>query len=685
MALSVFADINTQLKEKVPRSGRAHDKYRAVFIGWESTDDNSTWRSEARELSGVLEKGFGFKSRTITIPLGDSLNSLKSRLGTILDSETSPSSCLWLLHYSGTGNEGKEAVFWPSVLESMADMVSDIVVLADFRSGVFPKPLATIPALDPEVSNNRVCELLVGPTGLPEGSQSFTKEICRVLDTLREPHVNIMALRSKLVVTTGGGKWYEPSYSKLSQTRQSNLLEQVGTTIELRVALRRPLDEDALDDLVEWAQRKPPEVKRIVFSEAETDTIALTDTAGGPNDKACLLPASLLEFILSVSTADLNLLDSATWYDWLGSAPNSIDTPRYHVRSGFAHRRLSKSAGDEEIESQLEDFVRRRNREESWRNHDSRLGHYSRVIVLPLIWEIPGFHPELRVLQDLKHLANTFRDVFGFTVEQVFNIPVGRDISGQRALEERIRDLVEEKRGPNVLGAGDLVIIIYSGHGSNTVHSTGKAVWSSGPVPNSGSPPYRETIDWSEIQPYLDRAECDVAQILDCCHAASAAKDPDDRGRNEILAACVRESRTIAGPDCFCRIVARTIKRLARGGDPFCFRDLAHNVDQEVRKMNRSAATETTIPTPYFKQVSEHMSSIKLRPRHMIGGPGVAGVGVNGAQRPPMVAPSVPSAIDRNVVAEVFVVLSLNSQMEEVKREHVTKNELLRRLGAGGA
>lgn len=82
------------------------------------------------------------------------------------------------------------------------------------------------------------------------------------------------------------------------------------------------------------------------------------------------------------------------------------------------------------------------------------------------------------------------------------------------------------------------------------------------------------------------------------------------------------------------------------------------------------------IPTPYYKQISEYRlpTSIMLRPRF-------ASAFESGSQRS---MPVLPNAVDRKVVAEeVSVVLSLNSKFEEVKREHVTKTELLKRREGG--
>ncbi|KAK4444251.1 hypothetical protein QBC34DRAFT_187743 [Podospora aff. communis PSN243] len=692
MASSLFADINYSLREKTARSGRVHDKYRAVFVRWDSNGDQAQGHgghSDAKDLASLLERSYGFKTKEVTIPLQDSLDTLKSRLRAAIDTESSP-LCLWLIYYTGGATVERGRLLWtrPSrvdsedvipdklcldvfaVLGAIATVTFDAVLMADCDHGIVPSiPYNLLNELrdesaeastDTSVSTGRVFEALFAPSGLPKGAPSFTTHLCRALEDLKDTRVNIMGLRSKLVSVSKNGESYAPYYTKLMPSGQSNLLEKVGTTAELRVALRQHLDSKVLGELKEWAQRKPAQIKRLSFAECEKGFAWVASEKQTP---------PLSEFTLSVSTTNPELLDDADWHTWIGSLPSSVDTPRYNVYSAFNSRRLSKSAGDE-LDAQLEALVRRRNHEESWRNQDARFGHYARVVVLPLIWEITGFDPALHVVEDLELLVKTFKDDFGFAVEEIFKIPAGKAIRGHDALEEKIKDLVDQGRGPNVLGAGDLLIVIYSGHGNNTVHSSGRAIWSSGALPNSGYPVQRETVDWTQIERNLDTAECDVAQILDCCHAATAAKAPDDRGRNEILAACVRENRTVAGPYCFSRTVTSALKRLAGEGKPFSFQDLYERVELDTRKINRSGIT-TTIPSPFYKQISHHMSSIMLRPR--------SADAFGGAQRPM----SVPDAMDRKVVAKVFVVVSLNSRLEEVRTEHITKNELLDRLKGG--
>lgn len=48
------------------------------------------------------------------------------------------------------------------------------------------------------------------------------------------------------------------------------------------------------------------------------------------------------------------------------------------------------------------------------------------------------------------------------------------------------------------------------------------------------------TLNWSELQPMLKRASCDVFIVLDCCFAGSAGRDNVD-GTKELLAACGME------------------------------------------------------------------------------------------------------------------------------------------------
>ena len=57
--------------------------------------------------------------------------------------------------------------------------------------------------------------------------------------------------------------------------------------------------------------------------------------------------------------------------------------------------------------------------------------------------------------------------------------------------------------------------------------------------------PNSPSLNWSSLQPLLETAVPHVLIILDCCFAASAARDTTEGTTKEILAACGRESPTL--------------------------------------------------------------------------------------------------------------------------------------------
>ena len=76
------------------------------------------------------------------------------------------------------------------------------------------------------------------------------------------------------------------------------------------------------------------------------------------------------------------------------------------------------------------------------------------------------------------------------------------------------------------------------------------------------------TIDWHKIQPrLLNEAEADVLLILDCCYAASAARErPKVKNRVELLCATSMKRQTPPpGPTSFTSIMIREMKSLLSG------------------------------------------------------------------------------------------------------------------------
>jgi hypothetical protein len=135
-------------------------------------------------------------------------------------------------------------------------------------------------------------------------------------------------------------------------------------------------------------------------------------------------------------------------------------------------------------------------------------------------------------------------------------------------------------------------------------------------------PTYRPRINWTEIVKYLDRAPCNVLQILDCCYAATAVKgeaqdeqkldhepyqaiyaekngnnavfnliskdtsETEYLGRNEILASTGRDNPTVSGRHASMYLFAEVLDELARQRAPFSVYSWFHEVDRQVVSKN---------------------------------------------------------------------------------------------------
>jgi hypothetical protein len=109
-------------------------------------------------------------------------------------------------------------------------------------------------------------------------------------------------------------------------------------------------------------------------------------------------------------------------------------------------------------------------------------------------------------------------------------------------------------------------------------------------------------VNWTPIARALDRAACDVLQILDCCYAATASKargnkkdtgalldsinsdaeSSEYRGTNEYLASSSRDSVAHAGEYSSMRPFAKELRKLAEQGKPFTVEEWHHSIDSAI-------------------------------------------------------------------------------------------------------
>ena len=114
-------------------------------------------------------------------------------------------------------------------------------------------------------------------------------------------------------------------------------------------------------------------------------------------------------------------------------------------------------------------------------------------------------------------------------------------------------------------------------------------------------------LEWSSLQPTLKRAECDVLIFLDCCFASSAVRG-EINGINEIIAACGRESETVArGEKTFTKNLIRKIKSF--GDQPFAAIEIHKRMIKDRKRL---------LASPHYDNMSGwNKPSIVLVPRKL--------------------------------------------------------------------
>jgi hypothetical protein len=114
-------------------------------------------------------------------------------------------------------------------------------------------------------------------------------------------------------------------------------------------------------------------------------------------------------------------------------------------------------------------------------------------------------------------------------------------------------------------------------------------------------------VNWTPIARALDRAACDVLQILDCCYAGTATKssgshkgtedrldsihegtaNSEYRGTNEYLASSSRDSQAHGGIYYSMQPFADALLKLAKEGKEFTVREWHHCIDTAIAASNK--------------------------------------------------------------------------------------------------
>lgn len=350
------------------------------------------------------------------------------------------------------GEDTEKGVKWHPLQDMLATEQSacDVLVLTDcdYGTGVTKALGRTFSSTECSV------EVISAPHGFKSSSGgSFTQQLTRVLsDDAALGPVMVFRLLSMLTWSTVDGKKQTPLHHSILRPGRKNItLKRFGCCTNVWMPLLKPVKSDAhtLAQLHTFASEKPSGVDTVRFYERPAD---LTKEEG---------------LVMRVSTPD----NERGLTNWLakGYRPNWIGLPRFLHEGSWAALALEQTASVKggRSEEDLESVVGCLNGDlELHKTGETRNGCYDRVVVLPLIWKNTGLARICKVEEDLSDLAHTFRSVFRFEVASTFVLGNEKGRTAQALLEDRLRELVAP------LGPDSLLIVMYTGHGNDTIGVT---------------------------------------------------------------------------------------------------------------------------------------------------------------------------------------------------------------------
>lgn len=201
---------------------------------------------------------------------------------------------------------------------------------------------------------------------------------------------------------------------------------------------------------------------------------------------------------------------------------------------------------------------------------------YNTVQVLLIHWiesDDSAIAGEIQKLQDFFHKTLNF---------SVLPIPIPSQKS-QAALQRSITDVIfacEKSRE-------SLLIVYYGGHG-NANPELRRATWAARGI---GGP----TLNWYEVQPSLYAWEGDILMILDCCYAAQAGRENDNRTVELLAASGVNKKTPPAGKYSFTSILLTVMGRMLTEMKSMTAREIYIRLTRQIRDDERVQETPVHI------------------------------------------------------------------------------------------
>jgi hypothetical protein len=153
--------------------------------------------------------------------------------------------------------------------------------------------------------------------------------------------------------------------------------------------------------------------------------------------------------------------DPTSWKQLGSEAPETVRSVRVEFTRP-ARRSESEGAGFL-VAREIEELVKSLNNTERLNDDLTRNGRYSKVSVLPIMFE--RVEPGLQLQEELKRLGKCFVEQFNFHVYDIFKIP---EKNAQYMLAKKIEELIHTHGKKD-----ELVIVVYAGHGFNPLDIVG--------------------------------------------------------------------------------------------------------------------------------------------------------------------------------------------------------------------
>ncbi|KAH8879230.1 hypothetical protein GQ53DRAFT_854997 [Thozetella sp. PMI_491] len=561
----------------------ANNDLRVLLLGWA----NATQGAEVKELHQHFET-LGAEVEAFEIPFTNSQAALGDRVARFI--QASSDSRTVIVYYRGGGVLRHGKPIWKPLKQLSARATStsssssrneggsirrssnhdaesasvscleiqkqlqlarfDVLLLTDCDYGRFSKNrdgdgVSPFPSSERDLRGK--FEILAAPCGVPQPKTSFTSLVLQGLNYFAEDDLDVHRLATRMADLSDS--MYKHNYLKLSNHGSSIVLQSVKRE---SLQLTQPADEKLTEVLEKWATGAPPAQDALKWMQR-----LQADVSQHSSISICSQ---------TTTKTGCEVSDEDSYFDAI--------VQRWNCDEELRHIVLPQRA-----------------------NHDT-------VRVLPIMWSETGFIPrqEEWLIDEMQNVRAQFLNYFDYEVEEIFRIPTQ---NCQQALTDLIRQYTEDGN-PKQLRANDLLIVIYSGHGKDTLGEDGSAVWL-----GRGT----EEVNWSTVQLMLDQANFDVVQIMDCCYSAAAAK-ARNQGRNELLTASGFEKPTYLGSGSFLHMIMEDIQELAKENKPFSFQTLSNRVTTRTKKYNQKWRTgKPKQPTRYYQLQEGSSSTIYLWPR----------------------------------------------------------------------